>query len=239
MRDIPHFHPTFRRRAAIAVRVDDARADNAGLTAAKTGLRTLSARIGTRARATQRGLVHAPRTLRSLVRADELFLVLLAALLGIVAGLLVVAMNMSTQAAREILYHLQPGERLSAQTAIMPWRAVVPAMGGLIMGLSGLAVARWSPRRVVDPIEANALYGGNMSLKDSLVVVVQTLVSNGFGASVGLEAGFTQIGAAVASRIGQSFRVRRGDLRVLVGGRRRGRHRGRVQRAADRRLLCV
>src|SRR6185437_11789889 len=33
----------------------------------------------------------------------------------------------------------------------------------------------------------------------------------------GLEAGYTQIGSAVASRLGRSFRVRRNDLRVLVG----------------------
>jgi CIC family chloride channel protein len=197
--------------------VDSARSDSVDLPTGALRHQTLLGRVGRRARATQRSLLHAPRTLRSLVRADELFLVLLAALIGIAAGLLVVAMNMSTQAAREILYHLQPGERLSAQTAIVPWRAIVPALGGLVMGLSGLAIARWSPRRVVDPIEANALYGGNMSLKDSLVVVAQTLVSSGFGASVGLEAGFTQIGAAVASRTGRAFRVRRGDLRVLVG----------------------
>ena len=32
-------------------------------------------------------------------------------------------------------------------------------------------VARYHPRRAVDPIEANALYGGRMSLNDSLIVV--------------------------------------------------------------------
>ncbi len=34
---------------------------------------------------------------------------------------------------------------------------------------------------------------------------------------MGLEAGYTQIGAALASRLGRMFRVRRGDLRLLVG----------------------
>ena len=56
-----------------------------------------------------------------------------------------------------------------------------------------------------------------MSLNDSLLVVLQTIMSNGVGASVGLEAGYTQIGSALASRIGRSFRVRRNDLRLLVG----------------------
>jgi len=93
----------------------------------------------------------------------------------------------------------------------------VPALGGLALGMVGLAITRWWPRQVVDPIEANALYGGRMSLGGSLLVVLQTIMSSGVGASVGLEAGYTQIGAALASRIGRSFRVRRNDLRVLVG----------------------
>src|SRR5207342_3769025 len=92
--------------------------------------------------------------------------------------------------------------------------AVSLVAGGLVVGLLGLAVARWWPRRAVDPIEANALYGGRMSLNDSLIVVGQTMLSNGFGASVGLEAGYTQIGSAIASHWGHAFRVRRNDLRL-------------------------
>jgi CIC family chloride channel protein len=158
-----------------------------------------------------------PRTLRALVRAEELWLVVVAASVGVAAGLAVVAMNMTTQWAHEMLYGLAPGQRLSAQPVIATSRLLVPALGGLVMGLTSLGVAKWWPRRAVDPIEANALYGGKMSLNDSLIVVAQTLISNGFGASVGLEAGYTQIGSAVASRVGRALRVRRGDLRVLVG----------------------
>ena len=69
----------------------------------------------------------------------------------------------------------------------------------------------------MDPIEANALHGGRMSLSDSLIVTAQTMLSNGVGASVGLEAGYTQISSALASRLGRSFRLRRNDLRLLVG----------------------
>ncbi len=160
----------------------------------------------------------APQALRALVRGDEVWLVLLAALLGLVAGLLVVVMNQMSQLAHEWLFALPAGQRLSGQTHLAPWRALAaPAGGGLCVGLLTLALARWRPSRTVDPIEANALYGGKMSLNDSLVVVAQTLLSNGVGASVGLEAGYTQIGSAVASRIGRLFRVRRADLRLLVG----------------------
>ena len=146
------------------------------------------------ARRSRRGFgdmaAQAPQALRSLVRADEIWLVVLAALLGIVAGLLVVAMNQTSQLAHELLYGLAPGERLSAQASLPAWRALlVPSVGGLCMGCLTLGLARWVPRRTVDPIEANALYGGKMSMKDSLIVVAQTLLSNGVGASVGAGGG--------------------------------------------------
>lgn len=170
-----------------------------------------------RLRAAQAAFGHAPQTLRALVRADELWLVLLASAIGVLAGLAVVAMNAASQTAHEVLFALPRGQRLSAQAAIPLWAALVPAAGGLLLGGFGVLIGRLRPTRAVDPIEANALYGGRMSLNDSLVVVAQTLISNGFGASVGLEAGFAQIGGAFASRAGRAFRLRRGDMRVLVG----------------------
>ena len=102
--------------------------------------------------------------------------------------------------------------------SLNPLRTVlVPAIGGLVLGLLTLGITRIRPRRTVDPIEANALFGGRMSMNGSLIVVLQTIISNGVGASVGLEAGYTQIGSAIASRWGHAFRVRRNDLRLLVG----------------------
>ena len=164
-------------------------------------------------------VLHAPQTLRALVRTNEIWLVALAAVVGVAAGLLVVAMNIGTQALHQLLFRISGYERLSGVARLDPLRALlVPSLGGLALGLLGLAVARWWARgRAVDPIEANALLGGRMSLGDSIVVMLQTMLSNGVGASVGLEAGYTQIGSAVASRLGGSFRLRRNDLRVLVG----------------------
>jgi CIC family chloride channel protein len=163
-------------------------------------------------------VLHAPQTLRALVRADEIWLVALAAVVGVIAGLAVVGMNTVVNYAHHMLYGLQPGERLSETVSLSHLRTlIVPTAGGLLFGVVTLGIARFWKRRAVDPIEANALYGGRMSLNDSLTVVVQTMLSNGCGASLGLEAGFAQIGAAVASKLGRGFRVRRTDLRLLVG----------------------
>jgi len=163
-------------------------------------------------------VLHAPQVLRALVRADEVWLVVLAAFLGCATGVMVWLMTSTTQLIHQILFGIGPTQRLSAMDYIDPIRTVVvPAVGGLVLGVLSLGISRWRPRRAVDPIEANALFGGRMSMNGSLIVVLQTIMSGGVGASVGLEAGYTQIGSAIASRCGHGFRVRRSDLRLLVG----------------------
>jgi len=163
----------------------------------------------------------APWRLRGLVRGSELGLVVLAMATGCLAGVAVSAMGLAAQALREGLYGLAHGARLSAAPALAsPLLALVPALGGLALGLLVLAAARLRGARrrpVIDPIEANALHGGRMSLRGSLYVAVQNVLSNGCGASVGLEAGYTQIASGLASRLGLAFEMRRGDLRTLVG----------------------
>ena len=100
-----------------------------------------------------------------------------------------------------------------------------------------MLLRRWRPRDIVDAIEANALHGGRMSLSDSLRLTVLTVLSAGVGASVGLEAAFTQLGSGTASRLGRMLHLRRGDLRDLCRLRRCGGDRRRLQRAARRRVL--
>jgi chloride channel protein, CIC family len=159
-----------------------------------------------------------PRRLRALVRARESSLIALATLVGSIAGLVVAAMGYSVDLLHTIFFNLQPGERLSARLTLDPLLALsVPLLGGLLFGASTEVIRRWRPEREIDPIEANALHGGRMSLLGSMIVAAQTVWSSGVGASVGLEAGYTQAASGIASRIGNAFRLRRGDLRILVG----------------------
>ncbi|MDQ2860195.1 MAG: chloride channel protein, partial [Pseudomonadota bacterium] len=110
-----------------------------------------------------------------------------------------------------------PGQRLSSLAALPLSRLAVLPAGGLLLGvLTWLWVAR-RPKPMVDPVEANALHGGRMSMRDSLFVGVQSIISNGFGASVGLEAAYAQVGAAIASLTGGALNLRRNDLRTFVG----------------------
>jgi chloride channel protein, CIC family len=162
--------------------------------------------------------LEAPRRLRAFVRAHETSLVVLAALVGTMGGLVVAAMSAAVEALHVVLFNLDAGARLSSQLKIEPLRALlVPSLGGLLLGLAFLQLARWRPAREIDPIEANALHGGRMSFRGSLIVALQTIWSSGVGASVGLEAGFTQLSSGLAASLGRGFHLRRADQRLMVG----------------------
>jgi CIC family chloride channel protein len=162
--------------------------------------------------------LEAPRRLRAFVRAHETSLVVLAVLVGTISGLVVAAMSTAVEALHVALFNLEWGDRLSSQFRIEPWRALlVPSLGGLLLGLGFLVLSRWRPAREIDPIEANALHGGQMSFRGSVIVALQTVWSSGVGASVGLEAGYTQLASGLAASLGRAFHLRRADQRIMVG----------------------
>jgi len=159
-----------------------------------------------------------PRRLRAIVRARESSLIALAALVGAIAGLVVAAMSTSVDLLHQMFFRLDAGVRLSGVLRLDPLLALsAPLLGGAAFGIARELIARWRPDREIDPIEANALHGGRMSLLGSFIVAAQTVWSSGVGASVGLEAGYTQFASGIASRLGMAFRLRRADLRILVG----------------------
>jgi CIC family chloride channel protein len=152
------------------------------------------------------------------LRDSELFLVVLAAAVGLLAGLGVILLDEILAVLHQVAFDLPLGAHLS-DTADLPRLRVLtmPILGGILVGAALVLLRRWRPREVVDAIEANALFGGRMSLGDSIGLVLVTLLSGGFGASVGLEAAYTQLGAAMGSRFGRHLVLRRDDVRTLVG----------------------
>ena len=157
-------------------------------------------------------------TVRTRLRASEFGLTALAIGVGVLAGLCVAVMTTVAGVAHVLIYGIPFDVHLSAAQRIAPLAALgAPMLGGLLLGAIDVWFARRKTPPAVDPVEANALRGGRMSLRQSLLVATQTVISNGAGASVGLEAGYAQIGAGVASYLGVRSRLRRQDLRILVG----------------------
>lgn len=152
---------------------------------------------------------------RSWLRTSDLSLLLTAAALGACAGLVTVAIGLAAHAMQHVLYGVGIN-RLSALASIRhPLKLLfLPLGGALLAGVYWLSRRRSAP---VDVVEANALHGGRIPSADTFWVSVQTTISNGFGASVGLEAAYAQAGGGIASLAGQWLRLRRADMRNLVG----------------------
>ncbi|WP_294191302.1 chloride channel protein [uncultured Sphingomonas sp.] len=154
--------------------------------------------------------------LRRKLRASEAAFILLSVIVGAVAGLSSVLLGTLARAVQSWAFALPDDARLSAAPALSPAVLVMLPIGGAVLvGFNWLVRAR--RRRLVDAVEANALHGGRMSSIDSLVIAGQTALSNGFGASVGLEAGYAQLGGAGASVAARWLGLRRTDSRTLVG----------------------
>ncbi|MBB4954607.1 CIC family chloride channel protein [Agrobacterium vitis] len=153
--------------------------------------------------------------LQALFRRGELALVVLAAFIGVLAGLLV---SLVSFLSAELHYRVFGVEgSLSGSNVSGLIVLAGPMMGGILLGLIVFVLSKTRKKPMIDPIEANALHGGRLSLTDSIIVCIQNVVSNGFGASVGLEAGYSQIASGFASKIGIKLKLRRGDMRILVG----------------------
>ncbi|MBB3862076.1 CIC family chloride channel protein [Novosphingobium hassiacum] len=148
-------------------------------------------------------------------RVSEVSFILLATVVGIAAGLVASLLGKIARALQIVIYGLDNQSRLSSLTEIAPMRLLALPLGGLLLGLGALYIHR--RRAAVDVVEANALHGGRIPVRDTLLISAQTLLSNGCGASVGLEAAYAQSGGGIASWLGQALRIRRADLRVLVG----------------------
>lgn len=158
-----------------------------------------------------------PPGLRAFVRNRETGLVATGMLIGAISGLLVAVISKLSQLAHVFLFDIPIDGHLSSTGAISwPRSLFVPVVGGIFLAVLALCFNKRLKGQLADAIEANALYGGRLSMRGSIFVSIQTLVSNGFGGSVGLEAGYTQICSAISSSIGRALAARRNDMRLLV-----------------------
>ena len=159
-----------------------------------------------------------PVALRNFVRNRETGLVAVGIVIGLLSGLLVAIISELSQLAHALLFDIPFGAHLSA-TGVISWQRtlLIPTLGGAVLAAVGKFFAgRIKGQQLADAIEANALYGGRVSFRGSMLISIQTLLSNGFGGSVGLEAGYTQICSAFSSYIGRQLAARRNDMRLLV-----------------------
>lgn len=161
--------------------------------------------------------VVAVRLLGRLGFGEESFQVLLAILIGAVTAVAAVSFHELIDWIRRLLYmHLGGQVDLYSRGAAL--LIVLPAAGGLAVGLlSRYVFSAREGHGVVDVIESVIRSRGFIRPIAAIEKILTSAVTIGSGGSAGAEGPIVQIGAAIASGIGQLFRITRAHMPILIG----------------------
>ncbi len=160
------------------------------------------------------------RILKFLQRIDlpeDFYMLFLAALIGIFAGLGAYVLNLLVNGVHSVLFEKAYG---LAKTGWLSYvlLALFPAIGGLVVGLIIHFFSRESSGHgVPSVIESIANRSGFIRSRVTVVTSITAGTTIGSGGSAGKEGPIVQIGAAIGSTIGQLFHVSSERLKVLVG----------------------
>jgi len=144
----------------------------------------------------------------------ELFLLILATVIGALTGLGAVSFLLLIRLVKSVFFGTIFPAMASAPILIF----LLPALGGLLIG----PLIQMFPREakgdgVPYAMETIALGGGIIKPRTVALRTVTAAITIGSGGSVGREAPIAQIGAAVGSLVGQLLRVSGERMRNLVG----------------------
>ena len=151
-------------------------------------------------------------------QTERIYMVLVSVVIGLLGGLLAVGFRLLIQSLNRVAWH--QGPYTLEYIAGLPawWKILVPAVGGLIVGLITYRFAREAKGHgVPEVMEAVALREGRIRPR----VVIAKMFASGIciasGGSVGREGPIVQIGSALGSTIGQWLKIDPRRLRTLVG----------------------
>jgi len=157
---------------------------------------------------------------RVLVRSGfraESSLLLLAVVVGVVTAFAAVAFHELINFIRESLYGTL-GLRGHLYGAGIGLLIVFPAVGGLVVGLiSTLLIRDQRGRGMIDVLESVSRSTGRVKPDTAIEKAVTAAITIGTGGSAGAEGPIVQIGAGIASGIGQLFGIARPHMPLLIG----------------------
>jgi len=158
----------------------------------------------------------ATRLLARLGLGESSFLLLLSVIIGAVAAAAAVGFHELIYTIRSLLYRREWADFLYGQGLWL--LAAIPAVGGLVVGSLSRHVFRTREGHgVTDVIESVIRTSGFGRPLIAIEKILTSAVTIGTGGSAGAEGPIVQIGAAIASGVGQVFRVARQHMPVLVG----------------------
>lgn len=147
----------------------------------------------------------------------ETFLLLLAVLIGVVAAVAAVTFHEFIRFLRAALY-ARLGPRLDLYGRGLVYLVILPTVGGLAVGLLTRYVFRIrAGQGIVDVLEAVIRSRGVIKPLSALEKIITSAITIGSGGSAGAEGPIVQIGAGIASGVGQLFRVARPHMPLLIG----------------------
>lgn len=151
--------------------------------------------------------------LRALMSQENNVLILTAVVVGVLAGVGAIALEELLRLVSNLLL----GDREPTTSNL--WRVgLAPAVGGLLAGpLVARAAREARGHGVPEVIEAVAFRGGRIRPRVSAVKTLASALTIGSGGSAGREGPIVQIGAALGSYIGQTFKMSEQRVRLLVG----------------------
>lgn len=149
--------------------------------------------------------------------SEDAFHVVVAVLVGSVAGLANFLFYLATESVKLLTLH-RPGDLVDIAETMSPWaRVAAPALGGVVAG----AILHWGTRMVGEQGSTNLLEvvvagAGRLPFRTTVVKVLSSLVSIATGASIGREGSLVQLSAMLASVGGQRMLWPPYRLRLLV-----------------------
>ncbi|MGD8726965.1 MAG: chloride channel protein [Gemmatimonadales bacterium] len=151
-------------------------------------------------------------------QTEQIYMVLVAVVIGLLGGLCAVGFREFIQIINRIAWHQGPYSLDYIAGLSWWWKVVAPAVGGLIVGLIIHFFAREAKGHgVPEVMEAVALRGGRIRPRVVVAKLLASGISIGSGGSVGREGPIVQIGSALGSTMGQWLKVDERRLRTLVG----------------------
>ena len=161
------------------------------------------------------------RTVALIERAkmtEHTFIIIIAIIIGILAGFAGIGIRAMIKGISLISF--PGGENFLDNVLRAPWYLVIlaPTIGGLIVGpLIYFFAPEAKGHGVPEVMEAILLKGGKIRPIVAVIKALASAISIGSGGSVGREGPIVQIGAAIASTVGQLMRLRPVQLKTLVG----------------------
>lgn len=154
------------------------------------------------------------RVLRRLGLQEDSYLVVLAVLIGLLAAAAACGFHLFIETVRDHLFGAVSPDLLYGPGV---WLLIVwPTLGGLVVGLFGRLVGRHG-HGVPQVIESVVRRQGFMRPTATFETIFTAGVTIGSGGSAGAEGPIIEIGAGIASAIGQLFRVARHHMPILIG----------------------